>query len=63
MSDIVNMWQPGRSSAFLLYSEYAGQLIIKGERQMEQGKSDGVIVPLKAGNSAGGKDVTRVTVL
>ena len=33
-------------------------LIIKGERQMGQGKSDGVIVPVKAGNSAGGKDVT-----
>ena len=30
---------------------------------MEQRKSDGVIVPVKAGNSAGGKDVTRVTVL
>ena len=43
---------------FSCESEYAGQLIIKGERQMEQGKSDGVIVPMKAGNSAGGKDVT-----
>jgi len=30
---------------------------------MEQRKSDGVILPVKAGNSAGGKDVTRVTVL
>lgn len=30
---------------------------------MEQGKSDGVILPVKAGNSAGGKDVTRETVL
>ena len=39
-------------------SEYALQLIIKGGRQMGQGKSDGVIVPMKAGNSAGGKDVT-----
>jgi hypothetical protein len=39
-------------------NEYAGQLIIKGEWQMERGKSDGIIVPMKAGNSAGGKDVT-----
>ncbi len=58
MSDIANMRQPGRSSAFLLQGEYAGQPIIKGERQMGQGKSDGVIVPVKAGNSTGGKDVT-----
>ncbi len=58
MSDIANMWQPGRSSALLPQGEYAGQLIIKGERQMGQGKSDDVIVPVKAGNSAGGKDVT-----
>ena len=52
------MRQPGRSSALLLKSEYAGQPIIKGERQTGQGKSDDVIVPVKAGNSAGGKDVT-----
>ena len=58
MSDIANMWQPGRSSAFLLQGEYVGQPIIKGERQTGQGKSDGVIVPVKAGNSTGGKDVT-----
>ena len=58
MSDIANMRQPGRSTALLLQSEYAGQPIIKGGRQMGQGKSDDVIVPVKAGNSAGGKDVT-----
>lgn len=58
MSDIASMRQPGRSSAFLLQGEYAGQPIIKEERQKGQGKSDGVIVPVKAGNSAGGKDVT-----
>ena len=58
MSDIANMRQPGRSSAFLLQGEYAGQPIIKGGRQMGQGKSDDVVVPMKAGNSAGGKDVT-----
>ncbi|MBW2048950.1 MAG: hypothetical protein JRJ09_10570 [Deltaproteobacteria bacterium] len=58
MPDIANMRQPGRSSSLLLESEYAGQPIIKGGRQMGEGKSDGVIVPEKAGNSAGGKDVT-----
>jgi hypothetical protein len=58
MSDIANMWQPGRSSALLLEGEYAGQPIIKGGRQTGQGKSDDVIVPMKAGNAAGGKDVT-----
>ena len=58
MSDIANMQQPGRSSVILQGSEYAGQLIIKGGRQKWQRKSDGVIVPEKAGNAAGGKDVT-----
>jgi hypothetical protein len=58
MSDLANMRQPGRSSALLLQCEYAGQPIIKGGRQMGQGKSDDVVVPVKAGNSAGGKDVT-----
>ncbi|MDL1977982.1 MAG: hypothetical protein LWX52_07810 [Deltaproteobacteria bacterium] len=58
MLDIANMRQPGRSPAFLLQGEYGGQPIIKEERQMGQGKSDGVIVPVKAGNSAGEKDVT-----
>ena len=58
MSDIANMRQPGRSTALLLQSEYAGQPIIKGGRQMGQGKSDDVVVPMKAGNSAGGKGVT-----
>jgi hypothetical protein len=58
MLDIANMRQPGRSSELLPKGEYAGQLIIKGGRQMGQGKSDGVIVLMKAGNSAGGKDVT-----
>lgn len=42
----------------LLQGEYAGQLIRTEGRQMAQGKSDDVIVPVKAGNSAGGKDVT-----
>ncbi len=58
MSNIVNMRQPGRPFVLFPRGEYAGQLIIKGERQMVQGESDGVVVPMKVGNSAGGKDVT-----
>jgi hypothetical protein len=60
MSDIANMWQPGRPWIFLQKSEYAGQLIIKEERQMGTRESDGAVVPEKAGNSAGGKGVTSV---
>jgi len=40
--------------------EYAGQPIIKGERQTGIGESDGAIVPVKAGNAAGGKGATSV---
>ncbi len=58
MSDIVNVRQPGRSSVFLQKCEYAGQPIIKEERQKRQRESDGIIVPKKACNAAGGKDAT-----
>ena len=42
----------------LAESEYAGQLITKGGRQTEPRESDGAIVPMKAGNAAGGKGAT-----
>jgi len=58
MLDIVNVWQPGRPYVSLQGCEYAGQLIIKGERQMRHRESDGIIVLMKAGNAAGGKDAT-----
>ncbi len=58
MLDIENVRQPGRPCVFLQGSEYAGQPIIKEGRQMRLRESDGIIVPVKAGNSAGGKDVT-----
>jgi hypothetical protein len=50
--------QPGRPCAFFLKREYAGQL------KREEGKgwrreSDGLIVPKKAGNAAGGKETTH----
>ena len=58
MLDIVNVRQPGRPFVFSQGREYAGQPIIKGERQTSQRESDGVIVPVKVGNAAGGKDAT-----
>ena len=58
MLDIVNVRQPGRSYVFSYGREYAGQLIIKGEEQTRHRESDGIIVPLKAGNAAGAKDAT-----
>jgi hypothetical protein len=58
MLDTVNVWQPGRPYVFSHGCEYAGQPIIKGERQKRRRESDGIIVPLKVGNAAGGKDAT-----
>jgi hypothetical protein len=58
MLDIVNVRQPGRPYVFSHECEYAGQLIIKGGWQMRHRESDGIIVPMKAGNAAGGKDAT-----
>jgi hypothetical protein len=58
MSDIVNARQPGRPYVFSQGGEYAGQLIIKGGWQMRHRESDGIIVPMKVGNAAGGKDAT-----
>jgi hypothetical protein len=60
MSDIVNAWQPGRPWDFLQGSKYAGQLIIKEGRQTGLRESDGAVVPVKAGNAAGGKGATSV---
>ncbi|ANA39222.1 hypothetical protein A2G06_01135 [Geobacter anodireducens] len=38
--------------------EYAGTTE-EGERQMRRGESDGPVVPVKAGNAAGGKGATH----
>ena len=58
MSDIVNTWEPGRPWNLLHGGKYAGQPIIKEERQTGIRESDGAVVPVKAGNAAGGKEVT-----
>lgn len=60
MSDMANMWQPGRPWDLLQGSRYALQPIIKGGRQTGPRESDGAVVPAKAGNAAGGKGVTSV---
>ena len=60
MSDIVNVWQPGRPWDLLQGSKYAEQLIIKEGRQTGSRESDGAVVPVKAGNAAGGKGATSV---
>jgi len=58
MSDIVIMRQPGRPCSFFPQGEYAGQL--KREKgKMGSRESDGPVVPVKAGNSAGGKGATH----
>jgi hypothetical protein len=60
MSDIVNAWQPGRPWNLSQGREYAGQPITKEERQMGARASDGAVVPMKAGNAAGGKGATSL---
>ena len=58
MSDNLMTRQPGRPRVFFPQGEYAGTTE-EGERQTQRGESDGIIVPTKAGNSAGGKDATH----
>ena len=58
MPDIVIMRQPGRPCASSREGEYA-EPTEEGERQMGFSReSDGSVVPMKAGNAAGGKGVT-----
>ena len=63
MLDIGNRRQPGIPCRVFQEWEYAGQVIIKRGRQMSCRESDDRIVPMKAGNAAGGKAVTTATVL
>jgi hypothetical protein len=59
MSDSVIKRQPGRPCVYLeAKREYAGTTE-EGERQMRRGESDGFVVPVKAGNAAGGKEATH----
>ena len=60
MLDIANRRQPGRPWRLLLGSRSAGQLITKGGRQTDSRESDGAVVPVRAGNAAGGKGATSV---
>jgi hypothetical protein len=56
------MRAPGRPHAFSMQMEYA-DTTEEGERQTGCGESDGLIVPKKAGNAAGGKEATHGSVV
>ena len=49
--------QPGRPRAFFPQGKYAATTE-EGGRQKMHGESDGLVVPMKAGNAAGGKETT-----
>ena len=59
MSDNLITLQPGRPRVSSRKGEYAGTTE-EGERQMSRGESDGPVVPMKAGNAAGGKSCVNV---
>ena len=61
MSDIVITWQPGRPCTCFPH-EKVGEVcrtIEEGGRKMRHRESDSLIVPVKAGNAAGGKEATH----
>lgn len=61
MFDTVITRQPGRPCASLA-REYAGQLK-REEGKVRHRESDSFVVPVKAGNAAGGKEATHVSAL
>ena len=63
MSYTARMRELGRPWILFHGWKYAGQPIIKEGRQMGDRESDDAIVPMKAGNAAGGKGVMSVTTL
>jgi len=58
MFDIVIIRQPGRPCASL-EAERVCRTTEEGGRQMRPRESDSLIVPMKAGNAAGGKEATH----
>jgi len=58
MSDIVNTRQPGRPCVCLVVKRVC-RTPEEGGRQMWHRESDSLIVPVKAGNAAGGKEATH----
>jgi hypothetical protein len=57
MFDIVITRQPGRPCASL-EAERVYRTTEEGGRKMRHRESDSLIVPMKAGNAAGGKEAT-----
>lgn len=58
MSDIMITRQPGRPCVSLEF-ERVCRTTEEGGRQMRHRESDSLIVPVKAGNAAGGKEATH----
>ncbi len=58
MSDIVNIRQPGRPCVSFVVKRVC-RTTEEGGRQMWHRESDSLIVPVKAGNAAGGKEATH----
>jgi hypothetical protein len=61
MSDIAIMRQPGRPCAS--FEMRVCRTTEEGGRQIGCRESDNFVVPVKAGNAAGGKEVTHGSVL
>lgn len=58
MYDTVKTWQPGRSFVFFHGWEGAPTTEIRKAASEGQRKSDHLVVPVRAGNAAGGKEMT-----
>ena len=58
---MMSLWQPGRSPLLLFARTSMPDKLKKQGRQMATGKSEGRIVPMKPGNSGGGKAAERTS--
>ena len=62
MADIVIIRKPGRPYASFKVLRVC-QTTEEGERQIGRRESDNLVLPVKAGNAAGGKEVTHGSAL
>ena len=61
MFDIVITRQPGRPYAS--FAKRVCRTTEEGGRQIRRGESDSFVLPMKAGNAAGGKEATHVSAM
>lgn len=59
MFDIVIVREPGRSRVSSQNIVEYAKATEEGAEQMDNWKSDSLVVPVKAGNAAGGKEATH----